>query len=158
MASKSSSKRSVQGGHDRQRGKDQRRRADGGLGASNKRDCGNGGGHATGANSIIRNPRTWGEEGVRTESAEERDAPVGGVDTTKPSAIFVPSGPRPWTMSVAVPGSIIAKYCTISTVPSQSQTSEYRDPCMLFRSSLAEACRLQSKSSALIRPWSCPLR
>jgi hypothetical protein len=34
----------------------------------------------------------------------------GGLDTSKPSAIFKPGKPRDWTLSIALPGSFIAKY------------------------------------------------
>jgi hypothetical protein len=32
------------------------------------------------------------------------------VDTSKPSAIFTPKGPRLYTVTIALPGSIIEKY------------------------------------------------
>jgi len=32
------------------------------------------------------------------------------VSTAKPSAVFQPQGPRNFTLSIALPGSIIAKY------------------------------------------------
>jgi hypothetical protein len=32
------------------------------------------------------------------------------LDTSKPSAVFKPTQPRDWTLSIAVPGSFIAKY------------------------------------------------
>lgn len=34
------------------------------------------------------------------------------VDTSKPTAVFQPKKGRDWTVSVALPGSIIAKYVT----------------------------------------------
>lgn len=36
------------------------------------------------------------------------------VDTSKPTAVFQPKKGRDWTVSVALPGSIIAKYFTSS--------------------------------------------
>ncbi|KAL2440983.1 hypothetical protein ABEF95_010287 [Exophiala dermatitidis] len=51
--------------------------------------------------SKTTNPRTNGLPG--TSSHEEAD-----VDTSKPSAVFQPTGGRSYTLSVALPGSIIA--------------------------------------------------
>jgi len=40
----------------------------------------------------------------------KRSRPDGpGLDTTKPSAVFKPREGRKWTLSIAVPGSFIAK-------------------------------------------------
>lgn len=41
---------------------------------------------------------------------QKRKTTQGGdfVDTTKPSAFFQPSGGRPWTVSIAVPGSVLS--------------------------------------------------
>lgn len=36
------------------------------------------------------------------------------VDTSKPTAVFQPKKGRDWTVSVALPGSIIAKYSTFA--------------------------------------------
>lgn len=35
------------------------------------------------------------------------------VDTSKPSAVFKPIQGRAWTVSVALPGSVIAKYVVL---------------------------------------------
>ena len=47
----------------------------------------------------------------RSNEAKEKvsGAPV-AIDTSKPTAIFKPTTGRNWTVSVALPGSIIAKY------------------------------------------------
>ena len=37
-------------------------------------------------------------------------------DTTKPSAVFKPTGGRDFTLSIALPGSIIAKYDSINVL------------------------------------------
>jgi hypothetical protein len=36
--------------------------------------------------------------------------PVAELDTSKPSAVFKPKNGRDWTLSIALPGSFIAKY------------------------------------------------
>jgi len=37
------------------------------------------------------------------------------VDTSKPTAVFRPTGGRNYTLSIALPGSIIAKYVQLNT-------------------------------------------
>lgn len=52
------------------------------------------------------------------------------VNTAKPSAVFQPQGPRNFTLSIALPGSIVAKYVyELSHMKKnlQSETSEIDD-------------------------------
>ncbi|ETI28217.1 hypothetical protein G647_00666 [Cladophialophora carrionii CBS 160.54] len=44
----------------------------------------------------------------RTEQPQQNGATGQDLDTSKPSAVFQPSGGRSWTLSIALPGSIIA--------------------------------------------------
>lgn len=51
---------------------------------------------------------------VRTNQMKRKKETVkaeeGGVNTSRPTAVFKASGGRAYTVSVALPGSIIAKY------------------------------------------------
>jgi len=38
------------------------------------------------------------------------------VDTSKPTAVFKPTGGRSYTLSIALPGSIIAKYVQLNII------------------------------------------
>ncbi|KAI9769365.1 MAG: hypothetical protein M1840_004067 [Geoglossum simile] len=56
-----------------------------------------------------RQQRTGGRKRRRGVARDTGDGDGdGGVDTSKPTAVFRPGGGRRWTLSVAVPGSIIA--------------------------------------------------
>ena len=57
-----------------------------------------------------------GERVVNRSRGGDGDATNGELDTSKPSAVFKPTKGRGWTLSVALPGSFIAKYVSFFQV------------------------------------------